>query len=163
MQSPTVLRVTNISLTVQVLDVVEAKVTGNPEVEVAVKVIGEVLIFALSCEKVIVCTVEPVIIKDCVTGVASCHVPLPSCEAEITHEPPETKVTVAVVVLTESVPVPTVQIPAVVEVNVISKLEVVLALIDVLLVERLASVGLTKVIVCVCPIVKVTCTSVAGA
>ena len=163
MQLSTVLRVTNISLTVQVLDVVEAKVTGNPEVEVAVKVIGEVLIFALPCEKVIVCVWAPVMMKDCVSGVAAYHVPLPSCEAVITHEPPETKVTVAVVVLTESVPAPTVQIPVVVEVNVMSKLEVVLAVIDLVLVERLASVGLVNVIVCGCPIVKVTCTSVAGA
>jgi hypothetical protein len=50
-------------------------------------------------------------------------------------------------VLTESVPVPTVQIPVVAEVNVMSKLEVVLAVIDLLFVERVASVGFAKVIV----------------
>jgi hypothetical protein len=53
-QSPTVYRVTKISLTEQTAPVVEANVTGNPDEDVAPIVIGDVSILTLPCEKVIV-------------------------------------------------------------------------------------------------------------
>jgi hypothetical protein len=65
----------------------------------------------------------------------------------MTHVPPDTYVTVAVVVLPESVPEPTVQTPVVSDVKTINKLEVVLAVIDLVFVDLRASVGFTKVIV----------------
>ena len=95
----------------------------------------------------IVCEVAPVIMKDCVTEAAAYQEPSPACEAVITQVPPETKVTVAVVVPVDNVPDPTVQTPVVSEVKVINKLEVVLAVIDFVFVDRRASVGLAKVIV----------------
>lgn len=53
-QFPTVSSVTKISLTVHTDSLLEAKLTGRPEDEVADKVIGEVLIFTFPCVKVIV-------------------------------------------------------------------------------------------------------------
>ena len=70
--------------------------------------------------------------------------------------PPATSVTVAVVVLPDNVPVATVQILVSSDVKVISKLEVVLAVIVREFADRCTSVGLAKVIVCGWPIVKET-------
>ena len=65
--------------------------------------------------------------NDWVTGVAAYQDPLPSCDAVRMQVPPETNVTVAVVVDPESVPVATVQMLESTGVKVIKRLEVVLA------------------------------------
>lgn len=118
--------------------------------------------FTFPWVKVIVCPVAPVIKKDWVTEVAAYQELSPACEAVMMQVPPATSVTVAVVVLPESVPVATVQTAVSTEVNVMSRLEVVLAVIVRVLADLCTSVGFAKVMVCGWPIVNDTCTSVAG-
>ena len=67
--------------------------------------------------------------NDCVTEFAAYHDPSPACDAVIMQLPPATRVTVAVVVLPERDPVATVHTLVSSEVNVMSKLDVVLAVI----------------------------------
>lgn len=81
------------------------------------------------------------------TGVAAYHEPSPAWDAVITQVPPATKVTVAVVVVPERVPVATVQIPLLLVLNEINRLELVLAEILLVPAERRTSVGLANVMV----------------
>ena len=94
-QSPTEASVTLVPATVQIAPELVVKITGWPEVAVAVRLTGPAL-SAVSggCVKVIVC-VPCSTLNVLVTGAAAAKVALPACEAVMEQTPAETSVTLA--------------------------------------------------------------------
>ena len=94
-QSPTEASVTLVPTTVQIAPELVVKITGWPEVAVAVRLTGPAL-SAVSggCVKVIDC-VPCSTLNVLVTGAAAAKVALPACEAVMEQTPAETSVTLA--------------------------------------------------------------------
>ncbi len=80
MQVPDVTNEAVVPLTVQTLVVCETKLTGKPEVAVAVSVSGEPTVWVPGLLNVIVC-IFPFTKKLRETGVAAAYVLFPDCEA----------------------------------------------------------------------------------
>ena len=104
-QEPGATSVTVLPETVQTPAVVEAKLTGSPELAVATRMNGAAPMATLpGARKVIVWVAAVAIVKVWITGVAAAKLALPACVAVIEQEPGATSVTV----LPETVQTPTV-------------------------------------------------------
>jgi precorrin-4 methylase len=123
--------------TVQTAELVEAKVTGNPELAVAESVKGVPTVCAPGLAKLIVCA-STLTVKLCETGTAAAYVVLPGCVAWRVQVPSDRNV----VALLE-----TVQTLGVVEAKLTSKPE--LAVADSAIgIPTVCPPGLAKLIVC---------------
>jgi hypothetical protein len=82
-----------VSLTVQTVDGLAAKLTASPEEAVAASVSVEPTVSAGTVPKVLVCE-SPPMLNVTVTGVAAAKDELPLCDAVTLHVPTATAVTV---------------------------------------------------------------------
>ncbi len=92
MQVPAISSDAVLPLTVQTVGVVDAKLTANPELAVAMSESLVAAVCAAIAPNIIVCAFST--LNDSETEAAAAYVPLPACDAVIVHVPLPLKVAV---------------------------------------------------------------------